>query len=74
MSNIKEVIERHSKELMKIKGVIGLAAGLCEPDSKEMCIKIYVTGKVQKDELPKILEGYRVQIIEKKSVFKAFRL
>ena len=60
---IEEVLKRHSDHLMSIPGVVG--TGIGELEGKP-CIKVLVVKKSKELEkkIPKILEGYQVDIDE----------
>jgi hypothetical protein len=60
--SLKQVIQQHSKRLMKIKGVVGIAAGAKTANPKERCILIYTNVDDWPAELPHQLEGYDVEI------------
>ena len=66
---IKRVLQKHTKRLMLLPGVVGVAQGEFE---NKACIKVYVTGKTQEilGRVPSNLEGYRV-IIEESGKFQA---
>jgi hypothetical protein len=61
--SIKTVLEENSAHLMSVKGVVGVAQGLCEGKD---CIKVYVTKKTDEmlEVLPKSLQGYMIEIVE----------
>ena len=67
--SIEQVLEKHTDELMSIKGVVGTAIGEC--DGKP-CIKVFVSKKTPELEkqIPSTLEGYRVSV-EESGEFKA---
>lgn len=58
---IKDVLKKHSKDLMAISGVIGIGQGLCD---KKPCIKVFLTKKTKDltEKIPASLEGYKVKI------------
>lgn len=60
---IADVINRHSREMISIKGVEGIAEGRCNGTP---CIKVYVNEKSPELNLkiPNSLEGYPVMIEE----------
>lgn len=60
---IVDVINRHSREMISIKGVEGIAEGRC---NDKPCIKVYVNEKSPELSLkiPNSLEGYPVMIEE----------
>ncbi len=60
--SIKEVIEKHSNEIMSIAGVVGIYQG--ETDDGKPCIKVMVEkkSKALEKKIPKTLEGYPVLI------------
>ena len=60
---LEEVLKDHSSNLMSIPGVVGTAQALC---NQQPCIRIYVSEltKELKKQLPKTLEGYKVDIQE----------
>jgi hypothetical protein len=59
--NIKEVLKKHTAELMEMPGVTGVAEG--ESQSKP-CIRVFVLdGKSEfLRRIPSTLEGYPVQV------------
>jgi len=66
---IKEVLKKHTKDLMSIPGVVGTGQGLCEG---KPCIKIFVIEKTPDldQKIPKTLDGYPV-VIEETGPIKA---
>jgi hypothetical protein len=65
--NILSVLERHTKELMAIPGVTGVAEGRCQG---RPCIKVYVTEKAQSGgKIPAEIEGFPVSV-EKTGEFR----
>ena len=60
---IEEVLTEHTKELMSIPGVEGVAQGIC---NGKPCIKVYVVKESPelKRKIPETLEGYKVMIEE----------
>jgi hypothetical protein len=60
---IEEVLTEHTKELMAIPGVVGVAQGIC---NDKPCIKVYVVKESPelKRKIPDTLEGYKVMIEE----------
>jgi len=66
---IKEVLKKHTKDLMSMPGVVGTGQGLCEG---KPCIKIFVIEKTPDldQKIPKTLDGYPV-VIEETGEFKA---
>jgi len=61
--SMEEVLTEHTKELMSIPGVAGVAQGICNGTP---CIKVYVVKETPelKREIPETLEGYKVMIEE----------
>jgi hypothetical protein len=66
---IKEVLKKHTKDLMSMPGVVGTGQGLC--DGKP-CIKVFVIEKTPDldQKIPKTLDGYPV-VIEETGEIKA---
>lgn len=66
---IKEVLKKHTKDLMSMPGVVGTGQGLCEG---KPCIKVFVIEKTPDldQKIPKTLDGYPV-VIEETGEFKA---
>ena len=58
---IKEVLKKHTRELMSLPGVVGTGQGLCEG---KPCIKVFVIEKTPdlEQKIPKTLDGYPVAI------------
>ena len=58
---IKEVLKKHTGELMALPGVVGTGQGLCEG---KPCIKVFVIEKTPDldQKIPKTLNGYPVAI------------
>lgn len=58
---VMAALERHTKELMAIPGVVGVGEGRC---NDEPCIKVYVTGKTPEitGKIPTRLEGFPVSV------------
>ena len=69
--SLREVLEAHRRQLMKIDGVVGVGIGLCEDDPSKKCIVVYITSKDRPAELPDELEGYPVES-KKSPGFRAF--
>jgi hypothetical protein len=61
--SIEEVLRLHTKGMMSIPGVVGMAQGLC---NDKPCIRIYVARKTPELErqIPTTLDGYPVTIEE----------
>jgi hypothetical protein len=66
---IKEVLKKHTKDLMSMPGVVGTGQGLCEG---KPCIKVFVIEKTPDldQKIPKTLDGYPV-VIEETGEIKA---
>jgi hypothetical protein len=66
---IKEVLKKHTKDLMSMPGVVGTGQGLCEG---KPCIKILVIEKTPDldQKIPKTIDGYPV-VIEETGPIKA---
>jgi len=60
--SIKEVYERHTKELMSVDGVVGTAIGAQEDGTP--CILVFVTefSEEIKSRIPSSIDGYPVAI------------
>ena len=70
--DINQVKEDHTKELMSIHGVVGVAIGAYDDGTK--CISVFVdtlTPEIEK-KIPKTLEGYPVRVDES-GVFKPLK-
>ena len=65
MSNgkIREVLKRHTDELMAVPGVVGIAEGLSQG---RPCIKVFVIDKNSEllRQIPESIEGYLLQVEE----------
>lgn len=61
--NINDVLRAHDRQLLAIKGVVGVYAGVLD-DGKTPCLKVMVAAKSGEIEraVPKTIEGYRVVI------------
>ena len=59
---IREVIQRHQSELLRIAGVQGIGA-VQSRDATGVYIGVYVTTKKRPEGIPAEIEGYRVEII-----------
>jgi hypothetical protein len=61
--DIDAVLRAHDRELLAIKGVVGVYVGLLD-DGKTTCLKLMVVAKTAEIEkaIPKTLEGYPVII------------
>ena len=66
---IKEVLKKHTKNLMSIPGVVGTGQGLCEA---KPCIKVFVIERTSglDQKIPKTLDGYPV-VVEETGEIKA---
>lgn len=60
---IREVLNRHTDELMAVPGVVGVAEGLSQGRS---CIKVFVVDRNSKllRRIPETIEGFLLQIEE----------
>jgi hypothetical protein len=58
---IREVLKKHTGELMAVPGVVGTGQGLCEG---KPCIKVFVIEKTPDvdQRIPPTLDGYPVSI------------
>ena len=67
--SIREVLQKHTKELMAIPGVVGAGEGVC--DGKP-CIRVFISGKNPQvtQKIPASIEGY-VVTVEETGDFKA---
>lgn len=61
MEKIKQVMERHTEEIMKVDGVVGLYIGLMD-NKKDYCIKVMLKELKPEHEklIPQMLENYNV--------------
>jgi hypothetical protein len=61
--SIKVVLNRHTRELMSLQGVVGIAQGLC---NDQTCIKVFVTEKTEEimKNIPHEIESYPVEVEE----------
>ena len=61
--NIKEVLKKHTVELMEVPGVAGVAEG---ESQGRPCIKVFVVDRNTEflRRIPSTLEGYPVQVEE----------
>lgn len=67
---IKDVLKRHSDELLAVSGVVGVAEGEFQG---RPCIKVFVTGKAHHllGQIPESIEGFLIQL-EESGDFRAF--
>ena len=67
---IREVLKRHTDELMAVAGVVGVAEG---KSRGRPCIKVFVVDRRSEliKHLPENLEGYLLKI-EESGEFRAF--
>ncbi len=67
--NIKEVLKKHTAELMEVPGVAGVAEG--ESQGKP-CIRVFVLDRNSEflRQIPSTLEGYPIQV-EESGTFQA---
>lgn len=56
------VVLRHRNEVMKLPGVVGIAAGLCRKSSGH-CVLVYVIGDQWPPGLPRELEGIPIELV-----------
>lgn len=58
---IEQALREHTDSLMAIPGVIGVGQGLCD---NQDCIKVLVIKLTPalKQQIPKVLDGYRVDV------------
>jgi len=68
---IREVLKRHTDELMAVPGVVGIAEGLSQG---KPCIKVFVVDRNSKllRQIPETIEGFLLQI-EESGEFRALR-
>jgi hypothetical protein len=61
--DINAVLHAHDRELLAIKGVVGVYVGLLD-DGKTPCLKVMMTAKSTEVEraIPKTIEGHPVSI------------
>jgi hypothetical protein len=61
--SIEEVVKQNARELMKVPGVVGVAAG---ESLGRRCIKVFVVDRnsILPERIPASIEGYHVQIEE----------
>lgn len=61
--NIKEVLKKHTAELMEVPGVAGVAEGESQGNP---CIRVFVLDRNSEflRRIPRTLEGYPVQVEE----------
>lgn len=59
---LAEVIARHRQSVMKLPGIVGIAGGLCTESPDEKCILVYSTTGEWPPDLPRELDGYRVEL------------
>ena len=66
---IREVLERHTDELMSVAGVVGIAEGKSRGRS---CIKVFVVERSPEllKQIPDTIEGYPIQIEESGELHK----
>ena len=66
---IREVLKRHTDELMAVPGVVGIAEGLSQGRS---CIKVFVVDKNSEllRQIPESIEGYLLRV-EESNEFRA---
>ena len=67
---IKEVLKRHTDELMAVPGVVGIAEGLSQG---KPCIKVFVVDRNSEllRRIPETIDGFLIQI-EESGEFKSF--
>ena len=61
--SMKDVVERHRGQVMSLKGVVGIAAGLSKADPKKRCIQVYVTADRWPAGLARQLDGFEVELV-----------
>ncbi len=61
--NIREVLKRHTEELMAVSGVVGVAEG---KSHGRPCIRVFVVSKNSGllRKIPETIEGFSLQIEE----------
>lgn len=62
--SLKEVIDRHKGDVMRLQGVVGIAAGRSQADSSKRCIHVYVTTTDWPEGLPHQLDGYDLELVK----------
>jgi hypothetical protein len=68
--NLKDVVERHRAQVMRLRGVVGIAVGLSKSDPSKRCVQVYVTTNDWPEGVPHQLDGYEVELV-KSSGFRA---
>lgn len=63
-SPLKDLIKQHRARLMRINGVVGIAAGRSKADPAKWCIQVYVTTDDWPEGLPHQLDGYDVELVK----------
>jgi hypothetical protein len=70
-ASLKEVVQKHRGDIMKLPGVIGVGVGLSPTDRNKRCILVYTTTSERPPDLLKQIDGYDVEIVKKKKGFRA---
>lgn len=61
--SLKDVIDQHRADVMRIKGVAGISAGRSRADSSKHCIQVYVATDDWPEGLPHQLDGFDVELV-----------
>ena len=64
MSKLEQVIDHHARALMAIPGVVDVHGGLCARGMQCIKVKIVANAGPALPELPRRIEGFRVEISE----------
>jgi hypothetical protein len=61
--SLRDVINRHRQQVMRLPGIVGIAVGLSKSDKRKRCILVYVTVDQWPDGLPRQFEGHSVELV-----------
>jgi hypothetical protein len=61
---LKDVVERHRRQLLQVTGVTGVAAGMGKNDPQKLCIQVFVTTDHWPEGISHQIEGYDVELVK----------
>ena len=67
----KAVLDEHRSRLMRIPGVVGVSFGISPSDPAKRCILVHVTTEDRPPDLPRVLDGFEVEVVRVPGGFRA---
>jgi len=70
-NDARAVLEAHRSRLMKMPGVIGVSFGISPSDPSKRCILVHATTEDRPLDLPRVLDGFEVEVVRVPGGFRA---